>query len=101
VRRGRRGDIARRRWIGDAVHHALTLDGTVEERAQAGMEWVDCGVERGDTGIGVRTMARAHREWDAWRAEVARRIEATPPEVAAMMYEQASRVRSLLLETDI
>lgn len=70
-----RSDLARSRWIGDVVDYALTCrTGALSERIERGMLRVDCGVERGDTGLGVRTQARIRAEWAAVAAEAIRRV---------------------------
>lgn len=71
----RRSDIARRRWIGDVVDYAITCrTGTLADRVERGMLWVDCGVERGDTGIGLRTQAHIRKDWEAVSAEAEQRV---------------------------
>lgn len=71
----RRADIARRRWIGDVVEYAITCrTGTLAERIGRGMDWVDAGVERGDTHIGLATQRKIRAEWVAVSAEAERRV---------------------------
>lgn len=72
--RRRRADIARDRWISSVVSYAVTCrTGILADRIERGMLWVDCGAERGDTGIGIATRRKIRKEWDAVAAEALRR----------------------------
>lgn len=73
--RRNRADIARRRWISTVVDYTLGCrTGALAERIERGMQWVDSGVERCDTGIGIATRRRVRADWAAVAAEAEQHV---------------------------
>lgn len=73
----KRADIAESRWMGWACMYARDAQGSIEERAEYGMDRTAAESEHGGTGIGRATYRRARKNWKAWTAQVADRLRKT------------------------
>lgn len=60
--------------MGWALVYARDAQGSVEERAEYGMDRTAAESEHGGTGIGRATYRRARKNWKSWTAQVVARL---------------------------